>query len=338
MLEVTPSIAYYAGMNKNIFTKQLIISLFMALFCLPGVCFAEENEAPAPPLRFYAFNAGYKDEASQQNYDFIELEKTIEGELDLKGYELRYFNSSDKESGGIGFDDYNLTSNRLVLGYTKSPQYADAPEQYRYTFSSSGLASTGGRLQLLADGELIDEVCWGKIVCDQQFKKFTTALDTNESALLTEEQYAAYYPTIDEVALVEKELPSAPVEQTPTETSVPAPTVEEVETLHSCAGLRFSELLSYYAKDKSEQFIELYNAGDATLALDGCWIQYKNKSYPLSGQVEPSGYMLFKDIALTKNPSSSLALTIYDDYGIVDEMSYYHGQKAGTSNIIIDGE
>ena len=63
-------------------------------------------------------------------------------------------------TGEFTFGEYvYLTSEYLVLGYKGSPQYQDAPETFLYNFSSSGLASTAGKLELYYRDELIDEVC-----------------------------------------------------------------------------------------------------------------------------------------------------------------------------------
>jgi hypothetical protein len=183
-------------------------------------------------LRFSAVNAGYKDDTSAQNFDFIELyrPKTEEPHA-LANYRIVYTNSSGNFAGEFTFDEYAyLAEEYLVLGYKGSPQYQDSPETYLYNFSSSGLASTAGKLELYYLDELIDELCWGKITCAQQFPKFATNESANSSILLLAED-ENYYAEINPEAIMEikPETPSPP----------------------SCAGVQITEIYSYYQEDSS---------------------------------------------------------------------------------------
>jgi hypothetical protein len=154
---------------KNIFIK---ISLFFVPLLVNYNCdyfaFAEELEVTEPTLYFSAVNAGYNDDVSAQNYDFFELSKTIEADLELSPYVIQYFNSSNNLAGEIYFAEPTIMqSQSFILGFDKSPQYLNTAEEYTYYFSSSGLASTAGRLRLLLDDEVADEICWGKISCEK---------------------------------------------------------------------------------------------------------------------------------------------------------------------------
>lgn len=131
----------------------IIVTLFIS-FEMPLSAFAEElpeeEAALSSPLLFRAVNAGYKDEQSAQNYDFFELARTTENSLDLSEYKVQYYNASDNLAGELEFAEYSaLQSETAVFGFNKSPQYLNAPVQYLYSFSVSGLASTAGRLRLI---------------------------------------------------------------------------------------------------------------------------------------------------------------------------------------------
>ena len=322
MLVVFMADFYYRDMkNKIIFTIIGIIAS-LATFCVPA--FADESFENH--LFFRAVNAGYKDDASSQNYDFFELYRDIEQPIELSQYRVQYYNSSDKLADEFSFGEASiLQHDSAVFGYGKSPQFVDLPAQYLYTFSSSGLASTAGRLRLVFDDEVVDEICWGKLTCDNHAEKFATGGEENMTAIRcvddeceSEFLYEKYYPSIDIDAVV-----------------IPEPEVPEIA---SCAGLKITELYSYYENDASEQFIEIINTSPESIALEACLIRFKNKDYPLQGSIAPNEYYLAKDIPLTKNPSSSLTVELIDGNGVVDSINYDHGQKRGTSVALIDGQ
>jgi len=206
-------------MKEKIFRIILLIASLMSLS--PGPVFAEDVSLGAPErentdlppddeiiedLRFFAVNAGYKDSeaVSTQNYDFFVLEKTNDEPLLLDGYYVVYTNSSGSEAGGIVFDvRQELQAQYLIMGYSKSPQYQDKSEDYLYNFGTAGLASTGGKLSLYRDDELIDDICWGKLECTHQIPKFSTTEQDNLSVVWREDEFVQekYYPEIDETAI-----------------------------------------------------------------------------------------------------------------------------------------
>ena len=288
--------------------------LFPVFICLSFYFFSVQAWAEdASPFWIYAVNAGYKDDFSAQNYDFIEL-RSSGTELPLGDYSLIYYNSAGNEGGRIVFtENQTLTSERLVLGFVKSPQYAnflDSP--YVYNFGSSGLASTAGKIQLLKSGEVIDEICWGKSDCAGP--KFTTDQTNNRSLVRQESGFIQeqYYPQI-----VESIETTEPPEDT------------------SCAGLVISEIHTYYIDSPSEQFIELYNSSPDNIDLASCQLAYKSKSYPL-GDAELPGFTYFvyqnPDLTFTKDPTNyNLYALKYASGDIFYEVLLPHGQKKGTS-------
>ena len=300
-----------------------------------SLVFAEE--LPVTPLmRFYAINAGYKDDNSSQNYDFIELERLSESELSLAPYRIVYTNSSGNIGGEISFaDNLVLATNRLVLGASVSPQFIAAEGSvYLYNFSSSGLASTAGKLELYQGENKVDEICWGKLECADNYAKFATKIEDNYSLVRCAEEScsdshfyepAKYYPSINLNSILE----------------VVSERDEEVLALdeNDCEGVIISELYSNYADNASEQFIELYNPTPERISLKNCSVSYKNDIFPLSGEVEPGSYYVFKDqnLSLTKDPSSSNTVSVINGKrDIKTQINYPHGQKKGASYALFD--
>ena len=289
-----------------------------------GTVSAEDESPPPQLLRFSAVNAGYNTATSQQNYDFIELSLPDAVELDdphpLADYYIVYTNSSGNPAGEIHFGEYDyLASPQLLLGFKNSPQYQSADPKYLYTFSSAGLASTAGKLELFYLDEMIDELCWGKITCAQQFAKFSTTESDNRSVVLCAETTdcdTLYYPEIDSSAIVElpPEAPPADIE--------------------ACPQLQITEILSYYEEDSSEQFVELFNPSAKTVSLDTCRLNYKKKTFELAGTLASGQYLAFQDdsLSLTKNPTKNVELTVVGpDDSAVASVSYGKKQKKGSS-------
>ena len=200
MLGAFSRIAYYAAMKtKHIFTTIILLAFLISIDPAPAWALEGELEDQSP-LYFYAVNVGYKDDNSSQNYDFFELRKTGSEDLSMDNYRIIYTNSSGNAATPLGFAEGTmLRSEALVFGFAKSPQYSEASEQYLYNFSSSGLASTSGKLSLYEGEDLIDEICWGKTTCDQQITKFSNG----DSYALGDGIFAPqqYYPEIIEDAL-----------------------------------------------------------------------------------------------------------------------------------------
>lgn len=290
--------------------KIIIITfcLFIAAIASVNSVFADDEVSPSP-LQFYAVNAGYKDDTSSQNFDFIELSRTTEEDLSLAGFSILYFNSSGNQAGQIIFsENQTLVSSHLVLGFSKSPQYSDWEDgPYLYYFSSSGLASTAGKLQLLRDEEVIDELCWGKFECATSNPKFATKPEENYSLVRIDDIYVQqpYYPEIQPV------ITEQIIEEEP----------------HECH-LIITEIYSYYEESVSEQFIELYNPSFFEQDASFCVILYKNISLNLKGIISPGAYYIYKnpEITFTKNP------TTYNIYSISgNDVVLPHGQRKGTS-------
>lgn len=275
-------------------------------------------------------NAGYKNDESSQNYDFIELERTVDADLDLSSFRIVYINSSGNLAGEISFSEHLLLStDYLILGAAISPQYSSAEgSYYLYNFGSAGLASTAGKLELYQDKHKIDEICWGKLECADNYAKFATKEDDNFSLVrcvkdCSERRFISekHYPVLNLNSITEVALESSE-----------EPTI-------SCDGIIITEIYSNYINSVSEQFIELYNPSLAPIVLNSCFLRYKTTDYPLDGELKAGEYYIFQnpDLSLTKDPSSSNLVSIIDqEKQAITQINYPHGQKKGTSYALFD--
>lgn len=301
----------------------------------------EEPDPPDPPtetlydfgtdLIINAINPGYTIDGASNVGEFIELQNLSDVPIALAGYSLRYTNGSGNTTTLYTFlEGSYLTGKHLLLSYYKPSMPADI------TYRGNGLAMKAGPLELVYNDGVVDTVCWNNTAdCEEEFKKDSKTsyrstlvrdLATGGFARLKMDDYIPHY---------DPDTPSLYIE--PDEDTNFEDTDSSAEEVKSpqCRGLEFSELLTYYTTDKSEQFIELYNSSSSEINLSGCDISYKNKTYPLSGIVSAGGYHVLyqsEQFSLTKNPKNPVTLTLIDaDGAILDELAYPNGQKKSTS-------
>lgn len=256
----------------------------------------------------YAFNPGYTVDGVGNIDDFVELRNIGESTQSLTGVELRY-NGSRIYSFG---DSDMAESGSILLKYRSSPNNTEADGEY-----SANLAMDKGILELYRGSELLDSICWGSEGCFDNFNKVATktkSLVRCEDCEQGWEYISGYEPEYGGLSRTSVATPEKPVAQ--------------------CKNLEFSEILTYYSLDASEQFIELFNYGNTGIDLYGCLLRYKSKNYTLSGYVGAQSYVVLRDfgVTLTKNPTSSNILEILDENGeVVAKLTYYKGQKKDTS-------
>lgn len=268
-----------------------------------------------------AVNPGYTNADKLTNVgELITLQNLAGTMISLAGLSVRYTNGSGKTVVLFTFPEGStMTGELLLMRYSKTP---DA-DQSDLTYSSS-LAMTAGPLELVYDGEVIDSVCWtGKDDCVKPFKSTApTTLVRNLSTgefehLLTYEPY--FDPTTAGLYFPEPDLDPGAQELAPPQ----------------CRGLEFSEILTYYTDAPAEQFVELYNPTAKDINLDGCQLQYKNKTHVLSGTIPTGDYLAYypsSTFSFTKNPNTNNTLSLIDTDGeVIDELIYAHGQKKATS-------
>lgn len=289
-----------------------------------------------------AVNPGYTVDGTQNVGEFIELQKTTDTPLSLANYSLRYTTSSGKSTTLLNFSEGNsLVGEFLLARLARSPESDKSDLTYMTT-----LAMGAGTVEILYKDDIVDSVCWASKsdICTDPFKSSgpTTLVRNLETGVFEHlSDYLPYYnPDSPGLIITAPELPVIPDEpDLPTDPSDGSSDIPNPEPLSAyCYGLEFSEILSYYTNDKSEQFIELYNPTDRDIDLSSCTLRYKNKSYALSGIIKSNTYFaiypakLPTSFSLTKNPSSSNTIDLIDaDNSIVDILVYSHGQKTSMS-------
>ena len=261
--------------------------------------FAEENILPEIYIK--AINPGYTVDSVSNVGEMIEI-----------GLTIGYTNSSGNETVLVEFPENSwMVGERILLRLASSPGHELASVLYTKT-----LAVKAGPLVIRRGETVIDSVCWtGKDGCYKDFKTSspTTLVRNTETGLF--EHVADYEP--EYVAENYRE-----------------DVVKEEPVPSQCKGLMFSEVLTYYESEKSEQFIEVYNSSAEQILMMGCGVRYKNKLYELDGVIKPEEYKAkyFEGISLTKNPTNKNILEIIDVNGdVVDKLEIPNGQRKGAS-------
>ena len=257
----------------------------------------------------------------------IEISRTEDSDelVSLAGLILDYTNSSGNRAVLVEFPEHTyLAGERILLRLASSPESELAAMTYSKT-----LAFKADGIRLMNGEEVIDAVCWNSSEgCEKEFKSKTPTV------LVRGEDGEFSHVGIDEYEVVYD--PEAVVVDSPEK-----PDEVVIETPSSCAGVEFSEILSYYKETQSEQFVELHNISGNDLALDGCFLRYKNKTYPLDGILLNDGYLAryLTDFRVAKNPSGVGVVELVDANGeVVDVLEYPNGQKKGTSFALIGHE
>lgn len=311
----------------------LCVGVVGSTFSTAGVVLAadfDEDDAKInlPEVYIKAVNPGYTVDGTQNVGEMIEIGRNSDDFDLLAGLELRYTNSSGNTVVLAEFSKYLWkTGETILLRLASSPMSELAHERYTKT-----LAFKAGPLELVREGEVVDSLCWtGKDGCEIAFdsKKPTTLVRDLETGDFR--HVSNYEPEYLPDVLVIKEEPADE------QMGIGDSSDEELST-NQCKGLMFSEILSYYESLQREQFIEIYNSGAENLLLDGCYVRYKNKNYPLVGIVNADGYFVryLDDFKLTKNPTNSNTLEIVDSSGkIVDKLEYPNGQRKGAAYAMI---
>ncbi|MBR3135160.1 hypothetical protein IKG54_01160 [Candidatus Saccharibacteria bacterium] len=273
------------------------------------------------PLLLKAVNPGYSIEGIQNVGEFIELINLADGSspLPLAGYALRYTTKSGTISDLYVFPEGSqMVGKTLLLRLASSPEASQADLTYTKT-----LALDAGPLELVKDSEVINSVCWtGASDCLQKFTNKSGSRTTIVQDLGT--KVFSHVPIDDYQPAFDVDSPSY----------LPPPADEDAEPLEpKCRGLEFSEILTYYDSDKSEQFIELFNGSDDTIDIFGCAIRYKNKSYSLFGTIDSGAYYVYRpEVTLTKNPTTKNIYELIDITGdVLDTLTLPKGQKKSTS-------
>lgn len=244
--------------------------------------------------------------------------------VSLAGLTVSYTKNGGDNFTLVRFPEQSYASGECILLKLAGTVDAElANLTYEKQTGLSGGLLYSGKVSLLTNEEVVDEVEWGDKNELAAFKTATAKmivrdLTTMEFSEVPEDEYEVVYNP----------------------KSLILPKVDDTEEVvkSQCKSLEFSEVLSYYAESKDEQFIEFYNNGSEQVLLDGCLIRYKNKSYPLSGILKADEYKAryLTDFNITKNPTNGNTLEIIDTTGeVVDVLTYPNGQKKGASYAMI---
>jgi hypothetical protein len=271
----------------------------------------------ATHLYISAINPGYSMAGVSNFDDFIEIYNPTGEPFPLSGYTIVYNDRTiyTFANGSI------MNSEYLLLRSSTSPNSGEADDTY-----SANLAVAAGRVSLVFEGEEMDSVCWSGEGCYSHFNLVATRTTTLRRCIVDGivEKCANGLDFINELGYVPNYDPENPaIIYLPEEIVWP-----------QCQGLRFSEIFTYYESSVQEQFIEFYNTTDEIIPLDGCNIFYKNRLYPMSGEVGEYEYFVYRNssLTLTKNPTSSNVIHLVDADGTyADTLEYYRGQKRSTS-------
>ena len=314
--------------------RLVVCALFVALqassLAVLPVWAEEPAETVAPralkkgEVLIKSFNPGYTNTG-----EFLELMRLPEDELSLAGLTVNYITSTGREYLVHTFVEGNtMVGESLLMRLASSAEVTEAEDytEVADVVYTRNMSQSKGRINLVFEDEVIDTLAWG-LEDDDSFPAFNTKKPTTlvrdpeaeevEDSFGHEEDYAPSY---------DPEEPGLRIDE-----------VQEEIVEPKCRGVEFSELLTYFENTSAEQFIELYNGTEEKIELDGCQLKYKNKLYPLSGEVTAGGYTIIRPgaewgLTLTKNPTSSNILEIIDADGeIVDSLTYTSGQKKNVS-------
>ena len=302
-------------MKKISFIFKCVFGLLVVSASFVSTVFADTIE-DYPEIYIHAINPGYTIDGTQNTGEMIELLRKAPGDpISLAGLSIGYTNSSGESFVLMEFPENSwLVGESILLRFASSPGSELASMNYRSTRTFRGLAFSAA-LDLRRGDQVLDSVCWtGKTGCYPSFKSAapTTLLRNSPTEFIAVDSYEPIYD--EKSYYVEEE--------------------EKPEILSQCQGLLISEVLSYYDEAKSEQFVELYNSSSEQILLDGCFIGYKNKLYPLSGIMKSDTYKAEyrDDFTITKNPTNFVEISLVDTTGdILDRFVLPHGQKRATS-------
>lgn len=343
---VTPSSVSALGVTSGLMSGTTTIEP-LTLGEVPAVLSPSPDPETAPNIAIYAISPGYTLPAGKNSGELIELINLSDTETNLSGVSIIYTSkpSTTYPDGKSTIlytfpDGARFVGKSILLRFASSPEVADGAQDLTYDATSLAME---GSLKLTLGETVLSSVCWlGGEDCLPIFstivksRSYTTIVrDENTGEYIHTNDYVSFYSSEDSGLYLPSPGPSDTDDSIPTTDSSPVPTSSE-PVAPVCAGLEFSEVLTYYEDDPSEQFIEFYNSSNISIPLDKCRLRYKNKIYALSSAPlilsSDSYYIFHPPITLTKNPTTSNLYEIIDITGdITDALDLPHGQKKSAS-------
>ena len=291
-----------------------------------GVVSEDEEGGKMTNVVIASYNPGFSD---PYQGEFFELKRLSENSILLAGLSVIYETSKGSEYVVYEFlDGDEMIGESLLMRLANSNEVKNTEESNMVIADATytrNMAQSAGRIKLVYNEEVLDSLCWGldEVGC---YAKFNAKKPTTLAREINEEEIGEFEHVTDYVPQFDAEKPG--LRHNEPEEEVIEPQCREVE---------FSEIFTYYESVSTEQFVELYNRGEETANLEGCFVKYKYGSYALVGTVVAHGFAVVypvKDwgVTLTKNPTSSNKLQLVDTDGeVVDMLTYYNGQKKGVS-------
>lgn len=287
-----------------------------------------------PEIYIKAVNPGFTNKNEGEMIEVGSLMASPENMVSLAGIAISYTRASGEPNILAEFSETaQIASESFLLRFASSPESELANLTYR-----PSMVIGEGLVEIVRDGEVIDSVCWGSFEGEGCLKSFdakkvrTYVRDAMSGEFEVDNEYEPTYDPeairVEDGAGEEGGLGGGGDGAFDDE----KPSGGEVGS--RCKGAVFSEILTYYAESRAEQFVEFYNTGSETVALDGCFVRYKNKDYKLYGMVDAEGYAVWypQEFNFTKNPTNSNVVELIDaDGAVLDRLEYMNGQRKGTS-------
>lgn len=289
--------------------------------------------ASSENIAIRAVNPGYTTDAGKNSGELIELINLSNSEIILDGLKLVF--KSKTATNPTTLYEFSVGARffgeSILLRYSGAPEATEGAQDLKYGTS----LSMAGSLTLIKDAEELSSVCWtGEENCLPVFS--TTVKSRSYTTILRDDETGEYSHVNNPELLYNPESPGLylPPEADDTNTA-PNPSSSSSSD-NVCSGLEFSEILTYYSDNSSEQFIEFYNNSEKPIDVSKCSLRYKKKLYDLASTqtiIAPNAFYIYHpETVLTKNPTSELILEITDISGeVVDSLILPHGQKKKTS-------
>lgn len=307
-----------------------------------------------------AINPGYSTDSGKNSGEMIELINLTDETVSLDDIAIIY---AAKPTGGNVYGKSTVlysfpkgskfVGEKILMRLDSAPETTEGNQDVVY---STSLAMTGSlAIVKLVDnydalnvpdnsdfseyGEVINSVCWlGGEECLPIFS--TTVKSRAYTTILRNEETGEYAHVAEYTPDYNGKFSGLYLPPEIEAESIEKDNLFDVDKESECQGLIFSEILSYYDSDASEQFVEFYNSSAETLRLDNCRIKYKNKYYELANSttlLSAAEYYVFRpEFRLTKNPNTENTLELYDANGtVVSRLSYPHGQKKAASYALV---
>ena len=329
---------------------------------------ASSPDDEAASIKIRAVNPGYNTDEGKNAGELIELINLSGKEISLDNiavvYTAKPTNASPNGKSTVLYHfpiGAKFVGRSILLRFAESPEATAGNQDLTYDtslamYGSLALVQTTGALDAsIMDqpvsnfGEIVSSVCWlGGDSCLPYFstsvksRSYTTILlDEDSGEYAHTNEYTPYFDPEDSglylppVSNVDGDS-SADATSYSTSTASTSTADFDPDAPPACPGLRFSEILTYYVDDASEQFIEFYNSADTSADLSKCKLRYKKKLYTLAASPTSlpgsSYYVYHPAVKLTKNPTTENLYEVLDANGtLVDSLNLPHGQKSGTS-------